>query len=205
MRVLVACETSGRVRRAFADRGHDAWSCDLLPCDDGSNKHIIGDARSLLNDGWDLLMVAIRRAPGSAIAVSGGSRPHRRARHLNRCGTTCVKVRPCFWRSGMRQSNASVSKTRSGHKHAKALIAELAARTDSAAVVVWGACLQGDFALSRRTGTVGSDQSVTAAITRTAEHKAWSFIHRTPPSSTRWKLRSETFPGIATAFAEQWG
>ena len=58
LRVLVACEFSGTVRRAFAARGHDAWSCDLLPAEDHSNKHIIGDARDILNDRWDLLMVA---------------------------------------------------------------------------------------------------------------------------------------------------
>lgn len=58
MKVLVACEFSGTVRNAFAARGHDAWSCDLLPSDDGSNRHIRGDARDYLQDGWDLLMVA---------------------------------------------------------------------------------------------------------------------------------------------------
>jgi hypothetical protein len=58
MRVLIACEYSGVVRRAFAARGHDAWSCDLLPSEDHANQHIIGDARDLLGDGWDLLMVA---------------------------------------------------------------------------------------------------------------------------------------------------
>jgi len=39
LRVLVACEFSGTVRNAFLDRGHDAWSCDLLPAEDGSNRH----------------------------------------------------------------------------------------------------------------------------------------------------------------------
>ena len=58
LRVLVACEFSGTVRRAFASRGHDAWSCDLLPAEDRSNKHIVGDARDILDDGWDLLIVA---------------------------------------------------------------------------------------------------------------------------------------------------
>lgn len=56
MRVLVACEFSGTVRRAFAARGHDAWSCDLLLADDGSTRHIVGDARDLLGDGWDLMV-----------------------------------------------------------------------------------------------------------------------------------------------------
>lgn len=45
MRVLVACEFSGIVRRAFAARGHDAWSCDLLPAEDRSNRHLIGEGQ----------------------------------------------------------------------------------------------------------------------------------------------------------------
>ncbi len=57
LKVLVACEFSGVVRRAFASRGHDAWSCDLLPSEDRSNKHIVGDVRDHLHDGWDLLIV----------------------------------------------------------------------------------------------------------------------------------------------------
>lgn len=55
-RVLVACEFSGIVRRAFAARGYDAWSCDLLPAEDRSNKHIVGDVRTILEDGWDMLI-----------------------------------------------------------------------------------------------------------------------------------------------------
>ena len=58
MKVLVACEFSGTVRNAFLDRGHDAWSCDLLPSEDGSNHHIQDDVRNHLDAGWDLLIVA---------------------------------------------------------------------------------------------------------------------------------------------------
>ena len=55
MRVLIACEHSGTVREAFAARGHDAWSCDLLqPLQAG--KHLQCDAREVLNDGWDLMI-----------------------------------------------------------------------------------------------------------------------------------------------------
>lgn len=57
-RVLVACEFSGVVRRAFTAAGHDAWSCDLLPAEDRSNHHLVGDVRQYLGLGWDLLMVA---------------------------------------------------------------------------------------------------------------------------------------------------
>ena len=56
MRVLVACEYSGRVREAFRSMGHDAWSCDLLPSEDGSDYHITSDVLSLLGNGWDMMI-----------------------------------------------------------------------------------------------------------------------------------------------------
>lgn len=56
MRVLVACEFSGVVREAFRRRGHDAWSCDLLPALDESAFHIYGDVREHLDRGWDLMI-----------------------------------------------------------------------------------------------------------------------------------------------------
>ena len=56
MRVLIACEYSGKVRRAFRALGHDAWSCDLLPADDNSPHHIQGDVLEILGDGWDLML-----------------------------------------------------------------------------------------------------------------------------------------------------
>src|ERR1035438_6197121 len=58
LRVLVACEFSGIVRDAFLAKGHDAWSCDLLPAEHNSNRHIQGDVRDILKDGWDFLIVA---------------------------------------------------------------------------------------------------------------------------------------------------
>ena len=59
MKVLIACETSGTVRNAFLDRGHDAWSCDVLPSDDLTNRHIQDDALEVLKmESWDMLMVA---------------------------------------------------------------------------------------------------------------------------------------------------
>ena len=59
MKVLIACETSGTVRNAFLDRGHDAWSCDVLPSDDLTNRHIQDDVLEVLKmESWDMLMVA---------------------------------------------------------------------------------------------------------------------------------------------------
>ena len=67
LRVLVACEFSGVVRDAFAARGHDAWSCDLLPTE-APGQHIQGDVTDVLNDGWDLM---IAHPPCTHLAVSG--------------------------------------------------------------------------------------------------------------------------------------
>ena len=67
MKVLIACEFSGVVREAFAKRGHDAWSCDLLPSDK-PGQHIQGDVLEILGDGWDML---IAFPPCTHLAVSG--------------------------------------------------------------------------------------------------------------------------------------
>jgi len=67
MRVLVACEFSGIVRDAFAARGHDAWSCDLLDTE-RPGQHIKGDVLDILDDGWDMM---IAHPPCTHLAVSG--------------------------------------------------------------------------------------------------------------------------------------
>lgn len=81
--ILIGCETSGVMRRAFAALGHDVWSCDLLPAEDGSNRHITGDVRDHLADGWDMLIVA--HPPCTRLCNSGvrwlhtpPARPHPR-------------------------------------------------------------------------------------------------------------------------------
>lgn len=67
LRILIACEFSGIVRDAFASRGHDVWSCDLLPTENPGN-HIQGDVIEVLSDGWDLM---IAHPPCTHLAVSG--------------------------------------------------------------------------------------------------------------------------------------
>jgi hypothetical protein len=58
VRVLVACECSGRVRSAFRAKGHEAWSCDILPAEDASPYHIQGTIlnASIVRQQWDLLI-----------------------------------------------------------------------------------------------------------------------------------------------------
>jgi len=67
VRVLVACEFSGIVREAFKAKGHDAWSCDLLPTEI-PGQHIQGDVLAILNDGWDMM---IAHPPCTDLAVCG--------------------------------------------------------------------------------------------------------------------------------------
>jgi hypothetical protein len=67
VRVLVACEFSGVVREAFRARGHDAWSCDLLPTDVPGN-HYECDVRDVLANGWDLM---VAHPSCQHLAVSG--------------------------------------------------------------------------------------------------------------------------------------
>lgn len=68
MKILLACEVSGVCRRAFRDKGHDAFSCDILRCPGNSPYHIKGDVRDVLNDGWDMM---IAFPPCTHLAVSG--------------------------------------------------------------------------------------------------------------------------------------
>ena len=65
MRILVACEYSGKVREAFRSLGHDVTSCDLLPSDDNSPNHTIGDCLDVIKLGWDLI---IMHPPCTALA-----------------------------------------------------------------------------------------------------------------------------------------
>jgi hypothetical protein len=78
MKVLVACEFSGVVREAFKNRGHDAWSCDLLPTDIKTRKHIQGDVLKVLNQGFDM-MIAF---PPCTYICTGGMANITRRPHL---------------------------------------------------------------------------------------------------------------------------
>lgn len=82
MKVLVACEFSGVVRDAFAARGHDAWSCDILPCPKGG-QHIQKDVFAVLDRGWDLM---IAHPPCTHLCVSGAKHFHKVEKRLSQIG-----------------------------------------------------------------------------------------------------------------------
>ena len=75
MKVLCACEESQRVCMAFREKGHEAYSCDILDCSGGHPEwHIKDDVLKHLNDGWDIILAF---PPCTHLAVSG-------ARHFER-------------------------------------------------------------------------------------------------------------------------
>ncbi len=183
MRVLVACEYSGRVRDAFLALGHDALSCDLLPTE-SPGPHYQGDVRDLLSEPWDLL---IGHPPCTDLAVSG-ARHFAAKRADGRQQRSLEFVRLLMdapvpriaienpisvISSAIRKPSQVVHPWQFGHGEVKA-------------TCLW---LKG-LPLLHPTDVVPG---------RVAR------VHRMPPSPDRWKERSRTYPGIATAMAHQWG
>jgi hypothetical protein len=207
LRVLIGCERSGVVRRAFAALGHDAWSCDIEAADDGSNHHIRGDVRDHLDDGWDLLTVM--HPPCTRLCNSG-------VRHLYLGGRKENGVNPAMWASMEEAASFYRTLRTKGdiprralenpvmHRHAIAATA----RGRTQFVQPWWF---GDpFFKATGFELIGLPElkptnRLTPPAPGTAEHKAWSRVHRMPPGPDRAQLRSETFPGLAAALALQWG
>ena len=199
-RVLVACEYSGIVRRAFAHRGFDAWSCDLLPAEDRSNKHIVGDARQILNDGWDLLIVA--HPPCTRLCKSG-----LRWLHAAPKGKTLEQMHAdlrdgaelfsTFWNAPIERicvENPAM------HRHAKALIVNY--REPAQWVEPW----QFGHPETKKTGlwlknlpALRATEIVEGRERRVHRMTGWQ------PAEQRRRERSRFFAGIAAAMANQWG
>jgi len=193
MRVLVACEFSGVVRRAFQMRGHEAWSCDLLPCEDNSRRHFQDDVRNVLGIGWDLM---IAHPPCTHLAVSGArhfaakqaSGVQQEAldfvRHLLDAPIPMIALENpvSIISSRIRKPDQIIQPYHFGHPETKA-------------TCLW---LKG---LPKLVATTPALLPPTCAI----ERKAWERVHRMPPGPNRWKERSRTFEGIAAAMADQWG
>lgn len=206
MRVLIACEFSGIVRRAFAARGHDAWSADLLPPEDGSNHHYTGDVRDILHEGWDLLMVA--HPPCTRLCNSGVrwlTQPPRN-RSLDEMWQELDEGAALFgtlW-------NAPIPRVAVEnpvmHRHAKRRIENYQAPAQTVQPWWFGdPAFKGTSLYLRHLPPLRPTNRLTAPARGTPEHKRWSAVHRASPGPDRWKIRSRTFPGIANAMADQWG
>ena len=196
MRVLVACEFSGVVRRAFAALGHDAWSCDLLPAEDGSARHITGDARAVLADGWDLLVAhpPCTRLCNSGVRWLSVPPPGRTIDAIRAELVAAADLFSAFWRAPI--GRVAVENPVM-HCHAKALIRDYAPPAQS--VQPW----QFGHGEVKRTclWLRGLPPLVPTDVVDGREAR----VHRMPPSPDRWKLRSVTYSGIAAAMAAQWG
>ena len=208
LRILIACETSGIARRAFAARGHDAWSCDLLPAVDGSNRHIIGDARDVMQEPWDLLFVAhppCTRLTNSGVRWITGTPPKGKTNaqiiaELDEGAALFSAVWNVAHIPRVAVENSIM------HRYAKERIRNY--RDPDQIVQPWWF---GDPAFKatafwlRGLPPLKPTNKLTPPAKGTEAHKAWSMIHRAPPGPERWKFRSKTFPGLADAVADQWG
>jgi len=197
-RVLVACEFSGVVRRAFAACGHDAWSCDLLPAEDGSNRHLQCDVREVLDAGWHLLIVA--HPPCTRLCNSGVRWLHRppAGREAAEMWAELDEGAGLFsdlWNAPIPRRCVENPVM---HRHAKARIRNY--RPPAQTIQPW----QFGHPESKRTCLWLHDlPPLTATHGRPAVIA--QRVHRMPPSPDRWRERSRFFPGIAAAMADQWG
>ena len=195
-RVLVACEFSGTVRRAFSARGHDAWSCDLLPAEDGANTHIVGDARDHLDKGWDLLIVAhppCTRLCNSGVRWLKVPPPGRTLESMWQELREGAALFGAFWNAPIERICVENPVM---HGHAKKEIPNYEEPAQS--VQPWqfghGEVKRTCFWLKNLPPLVPTD----IVEGRTAR------VHRMPPGPNRWKERSRFFDGIAAAMASQW-
>lgn len=200
MRVLIACEESGIVRDAMLRRGHDAWSCDLMPTR-SPGPHFQCDVREVLDRGWDLMIAH----PDCTRLTNAGVR----WLHVPPPGRTVAEMwQELFEAAAFYRLPRDAPIPRKCienpvmHKYARELIRPAPRQV----VQPWWF---GDKAF-KATGLelIGLPRLVptnklTPPKSGTDEHKAWSVIHRASPGPNRKRDRSVTFPGIAEALADQ--
>lgn len=186
----MACEFSGTVRSAFRARGHDAWSCDLLPADDGSPFHIKGDVRHHLDDGWDMM---IAFPPCTHLAVSGArwfkdkKKEQEEALDFIRLllnapvGKIALENPVGIISSAIRKPDQIIQPWQFGHPEAKK-------------TCLW---------LKGLPPLVPTNILPLPASGRW-ENQTPSGQNKLGPSPDRWKLRSLTYKGVAEAMATQW-
>jgi len=182
MRVLVACEYSGRVRDAFRKHGHDAWSCDLLECEADPAFHLQQPVEQIIGDGWDLM---VAHPPCTHLAVSGSRHFHRKQREQAEAldfvrllmdapiARWCIENPVSVISSVIRPPDQIIQPWEFGHGETKA-------------TCLW---LKNLPRLRPTNCVEGREQR----------------IHLMPPGPDRWKERSRTFEGIAAAMGDQWG
>lgn len=181
MKVLIACEFSGIVREAFKSKGHDAWSCDLLPSEIQGN-HIRENVLKVLYDGWDLM---IAHPPCTHLAVSG-ARWFKDKRPEQLCALYFVK----------NLLDAPINKI--CLENPISIISTHIIKPDQI-IQPW------QFGHGETKKTCLWLKNLPQLIPTNIVEGRKPKIHMMAPSVNRWKNRSRTYQGIANAMAEQWG
>jgi hypothetical protein len=196
MKILVACEYSGRVRDAFAKLGHYAMSCDLLPTD-APGLHYQGDVRDVLNDGWDLL---VAHPPCTYMTNSGVTWLHKDPARYALLDDAAAFFNlfldaPIDRIAVENPIMHKYAKERIGNRKQSQVIQPwMFGHTEQKATCLW---LKG-LPLLQPTNNVKAQMMELPDNERQR-------LHYLPPSKNRWKLRSTTYQGIADAMAQQWG
>lgn len=181
MRVLVACEFSGIVRDAFAARGHEAWSCDLLPTERPGN-HIQDDVLRHLDDGWDMM---IAHPPCTHLAVSGARWFKNKKKEQEFAIWFFMELATARIESICVENPVSIMSTK-WVKPDQIIQPWMFGHPETKATCLW---------------LKGLPPLEPTNIVEGREGRVW----KEPPSPNRWKNRSRTYPGIAAAMAAQWG
>ncbi len=206
MKVLIGCETSGTVRNAFLEKGFDTWSCDILPADDQTNRHIQDDVRDVLKmEAWDLLMVA--HPPCTRLCNSG-------VRWLHKAppGKTIEEMWQELDEGAALFSdlwNADVPRIAIEnpvmHKHAKARIQNFEPFAQSVQPYEFADSVEAEDNVTKRTCLWLKNLPKLVKTGSLTRETARSDIHHASPGPDRWKVRSKFHKGLAEAMANQWG
>jgi hypothetical protein len=201
MKVLVGCERSGVVREAFRARGHTAWSCDFEPADDGSPWHMQGDVIDVLRRGWDL---AILHPPCTYLCGSGLHWNRRRPERAALTEQALEFARMCLDAPVARVAVENpVGLIGSRIRPADQWIQPYQFGDDASKLT--GLWLRGLPKLVPTLHVPGRIVVVNGKPVARWANQTDSGQNRLGPSPNRARLRSQTYPGIASALAEQWG
>ena len=206
MKILIGCETSGTVRNAFIERGHDAWSCDILPADDQTNRHIQDDIRNVLEmEAWDLLMVAHPRCTrlcNSGVRWLHKAPPGKTVQEMWEELDEGAALFSDLW-------NADIPRIAIEnpimHKHAKARIENFEPFAQSVQPYEFADSVEAEDNVSKRTCLWLKNLPLLQKTSNLTRETARHDIHLASPGPDRWKFRSKFHKGLAQAMAEQWG
>lgn len=206
MRVLIGCEQSGVVRDAFLAEGIDAWSCDLLPAETPSNRHIIGDVRDVMRWGdWDMLCVM--HPPCTRLCNSGVRWLHKAppGRTLDDMWRELDEGAALFSDCWNADIPFVAVENPVMHKHAKARIRNFRPHSQSVQPWQFGDDPDGPDNEKKRTCLWMRglpNLTPTGTLDGTTARDS---VHKASPGKDRWRERSRFFPGLARAMAQQWG